>query len=116
MSVANSGTYYHKRKKLYEVTRDIAAVAMGFLPADLIIKNSKLVNVNTAQVQPGIDVAIKHGFIALVGNADHVLSDEKTKIVEADGRYLMPGHLTHTPRSASQVNTERIRTFSKPAR
>lgn len=110
MSVANSGTYYHKRKALYEVTRDIAAVAMGFLPADLIIKNSKLVNVNTAQVQPGIDVAIKHGFIALVGNADHVLSDEKTKIVEAGGRYLVPGFIdSHMHVESTMVD---IRSFA----
>lgn len=86
MTVANSGTYYHKRKALFEVTRDITAVAMGFLPADLIIKNGKLINVNTAQVQEGVDIAVKHGFIALVGNADHVLSDQNTEIVDAGGK------------------------------
>ena len=90
MTVAKTETYYHKRKALYEVTRDIAAVAMGFLPADLIIKNGKLINVNTAQVQDGIDVAVKHGFIALVGNADHVLTDKNTKIIDANCRYLAP--------------------------
>lgn len=93
MTVANSETYYHKRKALFEVTRDIAAVAMGFLPADLIIKNGKLINVNTAQVQEGVDIAVKHGFIALVGNADHVLSDQNTEIVDAGGRYLAPGFI-----------------------
>ncbi|MEA1926804.1 MAG: adenine deaminase, partial [Candidatus Auribacterota bacterium] len=62
----------HKRYELYEVTRDLAAVAMGREPADLIIKNARLVNVNTARIQDGIDVAVKKGLIALVGNADHI--------------------------------------------
>jgi len=110
MTVANSGTYNHKRKALYEVTRDITAVAMGFQPADLIIKNCKLVNVNTAQVQPGIDVAVKHGFIALVGNADHVLSDEKTNIIDANGRYLSPGFIdSHMHVESSMVD---VRSFA----
>lgn len=93
MTVAGSKGYSHRRKALYEVTRDLTAVAMGFAPADLIIKNGKLVNVNTAQIQPDIDVVIKHGFIALVGNADHVARDENTKIVDAGNRYLVPGFI-----------------------
>ena len=110
MTVAKSGTYYHKRKALYEVTRDITAVAMGFQPADLIIKNGKLINVNTAQVQPGIDVAIRHGFIALVGNADHVLIDENTTVLDAKGRYLAPGFIdSHMHVESTMVD---IRSFA----
>ncbi|NMB60394.1 MAG: adenine deaminase [Chloroflexi bacterium] len=93
MTVPKIEAYHHKRKALYEVTRDLSAVAMGFLPADLIIKNGKLINVNTAQIQEGIDVAVKHGFIALVGNSDHVLTDTSTKIIDAQGRYLSPGFI-----------------------
>ncbi|HEX7557349.1 MAG TPA: adenine deaminase C-terminal domain-containing protein, partial [Leptolinea sp.] len=110
MTVAKSGTYYHKRNALFEVTRDMTAVAMGFLPADLIIKNGKLINVNTAQVQPGIDIAIKHGFIALVGNADHVLVDENTKVIDAKGRYLAPGFIdSHMHVESTMVD---IRSFA----
>ncbi|GAP22861.1 adenine deaminase [Leptolinea tardivitalis] len=110
MTVAKSGTYYHQRKALHDVTRDMAAVAMGFLPADLIIKNGKLINVNTSQIQPGIDIAIKHGFIALVGNADHVLADENTKIVDANGRYLAPGFIdSHMHIESTMVD---IRSFA----
>src|SRR5512133_3111407 len=110
MTVAKSGTYYHKRKALFEVTRDMTAVAMGFLPADLIIKNGTLINVNTAQVQPGIDIAIKHGFIALVGNADHVLVDENTKVIDAKGRYLAPGFIdSHMHVESTMVD---IRSFA----
>ncbi len=83
--------YLHERKMLFEVTRDMAAVAMGMQPADLIIRNGKLVNVNTAYIQEHMDVVVRHGLIALVGNADHVLTDEHTRIVDAGGRYLVPG-------------------------
>lgn len=83
--------YLHERKMLYEVTRDLAAVAMGTQPADLIIRNGKLVNVNTAVIQEGMDVVVRHGMIALVGSADHVMTDENTRIVDAGGRYLVPG-------------------------
>jgi len=110
MTVAKSENYHHKRKALYEVTRDITAVAMGFQPADLIIKNGKLINVNTAQVQTGIDVAIRHGFIALVGNADHVLIDENTTVVNANGRYLAPGFIdSHMHVESTMVD---IRSFA----
>lgn len=110
MTVAKPETYFHKRKALYEVTRDITAVAMGFLPADLIIKNGKLINVNTAQVQEGIDIAVKHGFIALVGNADHVLTDKDTKVVDAKGRYLAPGFIdSHMHVESTMVD---IRSFA----
>ena len=83
----------HGRKRLHEVTRDLAAVAMGFQAADLIIMNGRLVNVNTAQIQDGVDVAVRHGFIALVGDAKHVVRNEKTVVVDAAGRYLVPGFI-----------------------
>jgi adenine deaminase len=78
---------------LYEVTRDLTATAMGFAPADLIIRNGRLVNVNTARIQDGVDVAIRHGFIALVGNADHIPVGEHTRVVDAKGRFLVPGFI-----------------------
>jgi adenine deaminase len=110
MTVANSIAYKHKRKALCDVTRDITAVAMGFLPADLLIKNGKLINVNTAQIQAGIDVVVKHGFIALVGNADHVLKDEHTKVIDAKGRYIAPGFIdSHMHVESTMVD---IRSFA----
>ncbi len=105
MIVAGSDAYIHKRKELSEVTRDLSAVAMGFLPADLILKNGILVNVNTAQLQVDVDVAIKHGFIALVGNADHVLVDGNSKEVDLQGRYITPGFIdSHMHVESSMVD------------
>lgn len=85
--------YQHHRRELFEVTKDMAAVAMGFQPADLIIRNGRLVNVNIGRIQEGVDVVVKHGFIALVGNADHIVIGENTKVIDADGRFLVPGFI-----------------------
>jgi adenine deaminase len=85
--------YIHKRRMLHEVTQDIVATAMGMQPADLIIRNGRLVNVNTARIQEGIDIAVRHGFIALVGNADHIPVGKDTKVVDAKGRFLVPGFI-----------------------
>ena len=70
------------KKPLYEVTRTMANVAMGAEKADMVIKNAKLVNVCTAEIQEGIDVAIAEGRIALVGDASHCIGDN-TKIIDA---------------------------------
>jgi adenine deaminase len=42
---------------------------MGKLKADLVIQNASLVNVNSAEIIEGQDVAIKKDRIAYVGNA-----------------------------------------------
>jgi len=83
----------HQRKFHHEITQDLVATAMGNQPADLIIRNGRLVNVNTAQVQTGIDVVVRHGWIALVGDASGVLVDEHTQEVDAADRYLVPGFI-----------------------
>ena len=46
------------KKPLYEVTRTLANTAMGVEKADLVIRNARLVNVCTAEIQEGIDVAV----------------------------------------------------------
>jgi adenine deaminase len=82
-----------KRKPHHEITQDLAATAMGRQAADLIIRNGRLVNVNTAQIEEGVDVVVRHGWIALVGDASEVLVDEHTREVDAGGRYLVPGFI-----------------------
>ena len=80
------------KKPLYEITRTMANVAMGVEKADMVIKNAKLVNVCTAEIQEGIDVAIAEGRIALVGDASHCIG-ENTKIIDATGQYIAPGFM-----------------------
>lgn len=79
-------------KQLREVTKKLVSVAQGREPADLVIINGKLVNVNTAEIQEDMDVAIVEGRIALVGNAKHCIG-ENTKVIDASGKFLCPGFI-----------------------
>ena len=80
------------KKPLYEVTRTLAKVATGAEKAELVIRNARLVNVCTAEIQEGIDVAIAEGRIALVGDAAHCIG-EHTKVIDAAGQYIAPGFM-----------------------
>ena len=80
------------KKPLYEVTRTLAMVATGMQKAELVIRNAKLVNVCTAEIQEGIDVAIAEGRIALVGDASHCIGED-TKVIDAAGQYIAPGFM-----------------------
>ena len=80
------------RKPLYEVTRTMARVATGAEKAELVIRNARLVNVCTAEIQEGIDVAIAEGRIALVGDAAHCIGPD-TKVIDAGGQYIAPGFM-----------------------
>ena len=81
----------NKLKPWHELAPTLVDVAMGRKPADTVIRNGKWVNVHSGEIIPNIDVAIVQGRFAFVGaNAAHCIGS-KTKIIEADGRYLVPG-------------------------
>ncbi len=66
-------------------------VAMGREPADLVVRDGRWVNVYSGEIIPGTDIAIADGRFAYVGaDAKHCIGPQ-TKIVEAAGRYLVPG-------------------------
>jgi len=76
-----------------KLTRALVDVAMGRVPADLVIQNGKWVSVQSGEIIPGSDIAIKDGHIAYVGeDARHTIG-RKTKVIDAKGRYLVPGLL-----------------------
>lgn len=78
---------------LSEVTRDLVDCALGRCAADVVIENATLVNVITAELQEGISVAFRCGRIAYVGpSAEHCVGD-RTKVIDAEGRFLAPGFL-----------------------
>jgi len=60
-------------------------VALGKMPADLILKNGKIVDVFTESVFEG-DVAIVDGFIAAVGSYDNA-----KEVIDVKGQYIAPG-------------------------
>ena len=80
------------KKPLWECSQTLAAVAQGREPADTVIKGAKLVNVCTAEIQEGIDVAVVAGRIAYVGQADHCIGKD-TQVIDAQGQYIAPGFL-----------------------
>jgi adenine deaminase len=66
---------------------------MGRVPADLVIRNGQWVSVQSGEIIPNTDIAVKDGHIAFVGNdASHTIG-KKTKVIEANGRHLVPGLL-----------------------
>lgn len=81
------------KKPLSEVTRELAACALGREAADTVIENATLVNVVTAELQEGVSVAFRCGRIAYVGPSARHCVGERTKVVDAEGRYLAPGFL-----------------------
>ncbi len=74
-------------------TQLLVDVAMGREKADLVVQNGLWVSVQSGEIIPETDVAIKDERIAYVGpDASHTIGDQ-TKVIDAEGRYLVPGLL-----------------------
>ena len=75
------------------LTRALVDVAMGRKPADLVVLNGNWVSVQSGEIIPATNIAIKNGHIAYVGeDASHTIG-KKTEVIDAMGRYLVPGLL-----------------------
>ena len=95
-----------KRYELWEVTKDLSATSMGFIPAETVIKNVNLINVNTAEIIECIDIAITKGRIALVGNATHTIG-KNTKLIDGTGYFASPGFIdTHIHVESSMLSVK----------
>ncbi|NCO86777.1 MAG: adenine deaminase [Rhodobacterales bacterium] len=69
----------------------LVAVAAGRAAADLVIRGGRLVNVQSREVLDGWQVAVADGRFAYVGpDAGHCIGPD-TRVIEAGGRYLIPG-------------------------
>lgn len=86
--------------------RDVSAiqkrirVAQKQLPAEIVIRNGTIVNVFTGELMQG-DIAIVDGVIAGIGSYDG------TKIVDATGKYAVPGFIDgHVHIESSMVTPE----------
>lgn len=76
-----------------KLTRALVDVAMGRAHADLVIRNGRWVSVQSGEMVPHTDVAIVNARIAYVGSdASHTIG-KNTKVIDAGGRYLVPGLL-----------------------
>ena len=76
-----------------KLTHALVDTAMGRVPADMVITEGKWVSVQSGEIIPDTSIAIKDGHIAYVGeDASHTIG-KKTKVIDAKGRYLVPGLL-----------------------
>lgn len=81
----------NKLKSWAEVAPRLVAVAAGRAPADLVIRGGRLVNVQSREILEGWQVAVAEGRFAYVGpDASHCIG-AGTEVIEAGGRYLIPG-------------------------
>ena len=77
-------------------------VAMGRVPADIVIKNCKVVNVFSGEITEG-NIAISDGQIAGIGEY------EGKEVIDAEGRYAAPGFIdSHIHIESSYVSPEEL--------
>lgn len=74
-------------------TRLLVDCAMGRTPADVVIRNGQWVVVQSGEIIPATDIAIINRRIAYVGpDASHAIGPQ-TRVIDAAGRFLVPGLL-----------------------
>src|SRR5512140_1897399 len=73
--------------------RSLIDVAMGRQPADLVLRKGIWVCVQSGELIPDTDIAIKDGYIAYVGPEAAPAIGKQTRVIEANDRYLVPGLL-----------------------
>lgn len=85
-----------------EELKKLIDTAAGRIPADLVIKNAKIVNVFSGKIQEG-DVAVSGGQIAGIGEYDG------EEVVDAAGKYVVPGFIdSHIHIESAYVSPEEI--------
>ncbi|MCS7171905.1 MAG: amidohydrolase family protein [Armatimonadetes bacterium] len=66
-------------------------VAQGLEPADLVVRGAVVVNVYTGELHPDSVIATSGDRIAYVGPPIQGLTGENTQVLDAKGRYAIPG-------------------------
>lgn len=74
-----------------DVAPALVEVAARRAPADMVIRNCAWVNVHSREVIPGTDIAIKSGRFAYCGPDAGPMIGPDTRVIEAGGRFLIPG-------------------------
>jgi len=75
------------------LTRALVDVAMGRQPANLLIRDGRWVCVQSGEIIPHTDIAVLGERIAYVGGDASHTRGPQTRVIEAEGRYLVPGLL-----------------------
>ncbi|MGL4488053.1 MAG: adenine deaminase, partial [Rhizobiaceae bacterium] len=89
--MSKSAATFLKLKPWTDVAPTLVDVAMGRKPADMVVRAGRWVNVHSGEIIPDTDLAIIEGRFAYCGSdASHCIGPN-TKVIEAGGRYLVPG-------------------------
>jgi len=75
------------------MTISLVDVAMGRKPADIVIRDGQWVCVQSGEIIPHTDIAIYGERIAFVGHDGSHTIGENTEVIDANGKYLIPGLL-----------------------
>ncbi|KQT88482.1 adenine deaminase [Aurantimonas sp. Leaf443] len=78
-------------RPFHAVAPALVDVAAGRAPADLLVRGCRWVNVHSGEVLAGCDIAVKDGRFAWCGPDGGHTAGPDTVIVEAEGRYVVPG-------------------------
>ena len=86
-----------------EVLKKLIDVAAQRIPADLVIKNSRIIDVYNSSIIEGKDIAIANGYIVGIGEY------HGEKEIDAHGHYAAPGFIdSHIHIESSYVTPEEI--------
>lgn len=98
----NSPSFH--REPLSEMVPRLVATARGDLPASLVIRGGRLVNVCTGEIIDNISVAVQGSRIAYVGPNEPFTTDSTTHVIDAKGRLIAPGLIDgHCHIESSQI-------------
>ena len=73
--------------------RPLMQTAMGQQAGDLAVVNARLVNVYTGEVLENQSVVVSGEWIAYVGDHTAGMIDGDTRVIDADGKVLIPGFI-----------------------
>ena len=74
-----------------EAAARLIAVAAGRAPADLVIRGGRWVNVHSREILEGHDIAVAEGRFAAIAPDLSAAIGPGTEVIEANGRYMIPG-------------------------
>lgn len=94
--------------------RGLMDVALGKLPADLVIRNARLLNVYTGELLAGQDIAVLGERLAYVGPDARFSIGQRTTVVEADGQVLLPGFVDGHTHLAGRYGIEEFVRYAAP--
>ncbi len=95
--------------------RNMVDVLMGDKDfADTVLYNAQIINVLTREIYPG-DIAIKSGYIVLVGDCKDLIGPE-TMVIDMEKKYLSPGFIdSHMHFESSMLTITEFSRLSIPS-